>query len=258
MYILYPSSFPWNTKQQYTYNNNEKLECDTVYHVGPWNILLQRDENNNNNLLEKKAISSMDHFMMGTIIYYLPPSNTGYIFVPSYTKATRPSAWKHIDLRIQQTLPLVGSPPPTTTTSQQQQQQTYLTKVTMSLDPISTTINEDVESNNNEERKDNSMITIETNKNVTETSQQVNEIKPKNEEKKKDDSTTVKESDNPNTARETKQEKKSDKVTIPPTKKEKENQTKKNEKTKDTQTNKDKEQMENLWESLIQPFVKRE
>ncbi len=258
MYILYPSSFPWNTKQQYTYNNNdEKLEYDTVYQVGPWNIKLQRDENNKDNLLEKKAITSMNHFMMGTIIYYLPPSNAGYTFVSSYTKATRPSAWKHIDLRIQQTLPLVGSITPQ---QPQQNQTSHLTKVTMSLDPISTTTittDEKVESNEKVEdtNNDNSMTAIETDKKVHETNQQVKENKTKNGKMKKDDSTIVKESYKSNTVKETSQDEKMDELA---TTEKNEDQKKKNEKTKVSPTNKEKEQMENLWESLIQPFVKRD
>jgi hypothetical protein len=93
------------------------------FKVGRWEILAEivdasHDGHDRASLLGKKAVPSMDKLMGGVIEYYLEaPHNTNpneersqpaNLIFDEFTKATRPSAWKNTDLKLQSTLPILA------------------------------------------------------------------------------------------------------------------------------------------------------
>lgn len=64
--------------------------------------------------LEEKAVKSWDEFMGGNISYYLkvPLKNSGGIpqlsIVDHFSKSNRPKAWKATDMKIENTVPILG------------------------------------------------------------------------------------------------------------------------------------------------------
>lgn len=97
---------------------------ENAIHVGPWKVqseLVQPSAGSSQidspQLLAKKAVPTMDGFMEGELEYYLsvPTKLDGDVYVPQrlvvspeFSKASRPSAWKNTDLKIQSTLPILG------------------------------------------------------------------------------------------------------------------------------------------------------
>lgn len=95
--------------------------------MGPWvitaQIVSERADCPETFRLAQKALPSMDHFMNGTIEYFIevPTWKDNGKFVPRplvvsrFTKASRPSAWKNNEsnrnlyLKVQETLPLLGN-----------------------------------------------------------------------------------------------------------------------------------------------------
>jgi tRNA(Ile)-lysidine synthetase-like protein len=104
--------------------------------VGPWHVSVENlgpilEDTDRKELLNRKAFKDMDDFMNGYIEYYLeapswykkkdsstkaPPNTSSalsFICRPliftRFTKATRPSSWKNLDAKIQDTLPLLGN-----------------------------------------------------------------------------------------------------------------------------------------------------
>lgn len=68
-------------------------------------------------LLQKKAIQSWDKLMEGYIEYCVKVplsqlqeqnNDVKLVFIKEFTRESRPTAWKNIDLRVQSTLPLLG------------------------------------------------------------------------------------------------------------------------------------------------------
>jgi len=88
---------------------------DKSIQVGPWHITCEIDEIAEVQQLERKAVPSWDEFMKGIIQYYLemPLKKSGEIANPTivehFCKLNRPKAWKGTDLRIEQTIPVIGN-----------------------------------------------------------------------------------------------------------------------------------------------------
>ena len=92
--------------------------------VGPWVVWAQYDPliESPKEALSQKAIKSWESLMSGKIEYYLSVPSFDYslegnnddcpesflVVMDSFSKDTRPLAWKHTDLKIQSTLPLLG------------------------------------------------------------------------------------------------------------------------------------------------------
>jgi hypothetical protein len=78
--------------------------------VGPWTVMSEIWQEGNGELLDQKAIISMESFMEGRIEYYtrVPASCRPLVFT-TFVKCNRPRAWKGIDTKIQDTLPLLGN-----------------------------------------------------------------------------------------------------------------------------------------------------
>lgn len=89
--------------------------------VGPWSvkseIVSERLDCPDTSRLAQKAMGSMEYLMGGQIEYWLssPTWDSQGTFKPRplifrhFTKACRPLAWKNCDLKVQQTLPLLGN-----------------------------------------------------------------------------------------------------------------------------------------------------
>jgi len=123
-FIFYKDSFPWRDNC-----NFDKIiipyNIDPPIRVGRWSItatiIPHLTESSSQKYLYHKAIDSMESFMRGKIAYYLPipierkdskwTSNIQAFpleIIKEYTKETRPYAWKGVDGKIQQKIPLVG------------------------------------------------------------------------------------------------------------------------------------------------------
>ncbi|CAB9501383.1 lysidine synthase [Seminavis robusta] len=128
VYVLYPDSFPWRKPDSYKcFGQTYDLSETKATTVGPWiieaELCLVENESERVALLKRKAVPSMDHFMAGYLEYYLEvpnlptlPNNKESAFSPaplifssSFDRATRPSAWKSTDDKIQDNLPLLGN-----------------------------------------------------------------------------------------------------------------------------------------------------
>lgn len=89
--------------------------------VGPWRVfaeVVSATEDEADTLLQQKAVPSMESLFDGRISYYLKISTKidgdnellrPLVFIPEFNRQTRPRAWKQADLKIQATLPLVGT-----------------------------------------------------------------------------------------------------------------------------------------------------
>lgn len=127
VFCLYPASFPWRKADTYTVGDGDGGVTvgyspeDSVV-IGPWRVsvdLQNVPETQRANKLSTKAIGGMDDFMAGSIEYYLEAPTWWHTekesFEPrplvftKFTKASRPKAWKSIDMKIQDILPLLGN-----------------------------------------------------------------------------------------------------------------------------------------------------
>lgn len=127
VFVLYPTSFPWNKKDYYDCAGlTVAYGPENSAQIGPWRVTAELCSGENSQLspdhiklaLEQKAFSSMETFMKGNYEYYLqvPTWKNGKDeFVPrplvftKFLKRFRPRAWKNIDPKIQDTLPLLGN-----------------------------------------------------------------------------------------------------------------------------------------------------
>lgn len=89
--------------------------------IGPWTISAEIvSANEDSILLKKKAIQNIEDLMSGEINYYLYVLEkvTGEIhpltIVDSFCKETRPVSWKNCDLKVEETLPILGNDVETT------------------------------------------------------------------------------------------------------------------------------------------------
>lgn len=89
--------------------------------VGPWKVfseVVTDPDVDEDALLNQKAVSCMEDLFDGHITYYIetPTVVDGgselpwpLVFVSEFTKESRPRAWKQTDLKLQSTLPLLGT-----------------------------------------------------------------------------------------------------------------------------------------------------
>jgi tRNA(Ile)-lysidine synthase TilS/MesJ len=128
-FVLFPKSFPWGKSDRYVVDS-DTVPIPHTFSVGPWRVStsIQRISSDveKEALLARKAVPDMDAFMEGCIEYYVEArtwkseNRTGPITetsVPrplvfaSFTKSTRPLAWKNADVKLQETLPLLSCDP---------------------------------------------------------------------------------------------------------------------------------------------------
>lgn len=116
--VFHPDSFPFHKKDHYQLPTSP-VDYGHVIEVGPWsieaNVVKDESETVAEKLLKERVFESMELLMQGNIEYHLqlPISDASslpnqLVFIQGYTKATRPAAWKNLDLKIEQTLPLLG------------------------------------------------------------------------------------------------------------------------------------------------------
>jgi hypothetical protein len=125
VFCLYPSSFPWRKTDMYTSTVDGGDGMTVGYSpeesvmIGPWRVSGDVPETQLADKLSTKAIEGMDDFMGGSIEYYLEAPtwwHTGKksfqprpLVFTKFNKASRPRAWKSIDMKIQDILPLLGN-----------------------------------------------------------------------------------------------------------------------------------------------------
>jgi tRNA(Ile)-lysidine synthetase-like protein len=114
--VFYPRCFPFREADRFAVG--EQLEYGKAKAVGPWSITAQvlpqeLEPDESGTLVEMKAYRSFAELMNGTIDYYLPaPFIDGQVhplLFTHFTRRTRPTAWKNLDLKLQEMLPLVGN-----------------------------------------------------------------------------------------------------------------------------------------------------
>lgn len=126
VYVFYPNSFPWRKSDAFNCTG-EPVQYDEAEarEIGPWrvsssllNLISTEGEFQKvQGKLGHRALVSMDNFMQGFIEYYLLAptwlvdgcSRPRALVFTKFTKATRPQAWKNSNLKIQETLPLLGN-----------------------------------------------------------------------------------------------------------------------------------------------------
>jgi hypothetical protein len=121
--VLKASSFPWHKKDQYKVDGQEvAYGWENATAVGPWRVTAvvvpTLDAAKVQSRLECKALCSMEHVMDGSLKYYVQVPTRRQedgSFAPrplmfrKFSKASRPLAWKSLDAKIQETLPLLGN-----------------------------------------------------------------------------------------------------------------------------------------------------
>ena len=131
VYIFYPGSFPWgnsaSVKSKVLDWSSSHLSAltrgdENTAQIGPWTISTKLYSNLNSEEarlnLDRKPFTSIDEFMEGSFEYWLvatalrdpkePFSLIPQLCFTSFVKQTRPQAWKGIDPKIQDALPLLG------------------------------------------------------------------------------------------------------------------------------------------------------
>jgi hypothetical protein len=91
VFVLFPSSFPWNKNDKYILSK-EKVGINDEINVGPWNIVVkqQAEPHSPRSLLQTRAIPSFRHFMNGHVEYYLNIDETaGEIKPLSFCKLSK-------------------------------------------------------------------------------------------------------------------------------------------------------------------------
>jgi len=120
VFILHPESFPWNKRDYYDCVGQVVVVGKNVS-IGPWLVSTEEmkdlSQDKTEVLLQKKAIQSWDKLMEGYIEYCVKVplsqlqeqnNDVKLVFIKEFTRESRPTAWKNIDLRVQSTLPLLG------------------------------------------------------------------------------------------------------------------------------------------------------
>ena len=128
VFVLYPSSFPWNKKDAYGLDGHN-IEFGSENFAGPWTIKADIASGSSHQdssqlpgiWLSKKAVLSMESFMDGCVEYFISAPtwfdkhHDNFIPRPlvfrQFSKTYRPRAWKNCDLKIQKTIPVLGNGP---------------------------------------------------------------------------------------------------------------------------------------------------
>jgi len=113
-HVFYNDFFPWNKKDAFI--APEKLVIGHEVKVGAWvvsaSVVKSRaHDESRSELLSRRAVTSFETFMLGSLSYFIEvPYNGDHLFdleFAAFTKANRPKAWKGLDLKLQEILPLV-------------------------------------------------------------------------------------------------------------------------------------------------------
>jgi hypothetical protein len=121
VFVFYPASFP--LRQPYAcLGRFVKFGEEEAVKVGPWEIMVHNmkdtlSANEAKECLESRAIFSMEDLMEGSLEYYLEvpglsmneDAESRYLVFTKFTKSTRPEAWKSVNTKIQEVLPLLGN-----------------------------------------------------------------------------------------------------------------------------------------------------
>ena len=116
--IFHPDSFPFNKRDAYKVQSTP-IAYGSRVEVGPWQIVPEIAdscmEDEAEAVITSKALADIDQLMLGDLRYFvkapIPPGHSlprPLIRISGFKKQTRPAAWKGLDLRIEQTLPLLG------------------------------------------------------------------------------------------------------------------------------------------------------
>jgi hypothetical protein len=118
--VFHPRSFPFEKKDKYPLPPGA-IEYGREIKVDPWCIVANvvpgtTSRDMAEKLLKEKALDTMEQLLSGNFHYYLqaPIIKQGslpepLVFVTGYKKPTRPAAWRGFDLKVEQTLPLLGN-----------------------------------------------------------------------------------------------------------------------------------------------------
>jgi len=116
VYVLHPQYFPFAKKDQYDCTNQHVAIGKDTLEFGSWTIKATLVPNQPHHALDQKPFNNMAEFMRGDFSYFLalPDATLEKLDVfagGGFTKATRPAAWKSVDLKIESTLPLIAKFP---------------------------------------------------------------------------------------------------------------------------------------------------
>ena len=122
VFVLYPASFPWSTSLSCeTTHETQAIGPEHSRRIGPWDVqacvVETTEDRTATDLLARKGMSTMEHFMDGCFEYYVQArtwkADSTIFFVrpllfTTFSKSSRPLAWKNTDAKIQEKLPLLG------------------------------------------------------------------------------------------------------------------------------------------------------
>ena len=120
VFVFFPDSFPWRKTDAYPFQGRAvNFDEEVPEKVGPWEISVRNlrnslSEREAEECLETRAIFSMEDLMEGSMEYHveiptLSDSKSRPLVFTKFTKATRPKAWKRVDIKIQEALPILGN-----------------------------------------------------------------------------------------------------------------------------------------------------
>lgn len=120
VFVLYSANFPWRKADIYdTGVQTVGYTPEEAVQIGPWCVsaTINEDDKDTEQHLARKAIAGVQGLMSGSIEYYLQvptlPKDEGYepspLVFTTFNKSSRPKAWKGLDIKIQDALPLVGN-----------------------------------------------------------------------------------------------------------------------------------------------------
>ena len=123
VFIFHPESFPFHARDQYKSKKSQVCIDGDSSIIGTWIITATKDKKIQemrdserlqymNNKLNQKPFESLDDFMQGSFHYYIEvPVNVNTLEVidggVTFSKPSRPTAWKNIDPKIESSMPLV-------------------------------------------------------------------------------------------------------------------------------------------------------
>lgn len=118
VFVFYPDSFPWPKSAAYKLPSSPVGVGETVS-VGPWSVSYTMHgpvSEDFQHLLNTKAVTSMDDFLKGIVTYYMKSPirifEDGSLQVQPlvfgcFSKEDRPMAWKNVDKKVEERLPLL-------------------------------------------------------------------------------------------------------------------------------------------------------
>lgn len=113
IFVFHPESFPFHKRDQYKCDGKLITIDGEPCRIGPWIIRATRHKSPTGTELSRKPFESMVTLMQGDFFYFVevPVDRTFLDLVSggeSFSKASRPIAWKSIDPKIESSLPLVS------------------------------------------------------------------------------------------------------------------------------------------------------